>query len=45
MANVITALQAGVYAGGILYELPPGTINWNGTAPTDAYYAAHLRLQ
>lgn len=45
VANVITALQAGVYAGGILYELPPGTINWNGTAPTDTYYAAHLRLQ
>ncbi len=45
VAHLLTDLAAGVYAGGQQFSIPSATVVWNGTTPTDAYYAANQRLQ
>lgn len=34
LTDVLTSLATGVYAGGIQYQIPSATINWNGATPT-----------
>lgn len=36
LTDVLTSLANGVYAGGIQYQIPSATINWNGATPTIA---------
>jgi hypothetical protein len=45
VAHLLTDLNAGVYCNGILYQIPTANVQWDGATPTDAYYAANLRLQ
>ena len=45
VTNLLNDLATGVWAGGLEYQIPSATVNWDGTTPTDANYAATNRLQ